>query len=123
MLAEVEDFDNRHGTERFPMQSADDQVKSPLSSRRPDHTAEQCRGGICIFVSYVPSSATELPSSPTRVPRLTAILFLASSVRFAFAATAQVFARPSKGPLVQTANHTSFSNHTLHDKPTQGQGL
>jgi hypothetical protein len=52
------------------------------------------------------------------VPRLTAVLFLASSARLAFAATAQVFARPSKSPLVQTANYTSFSNNTLHDKPT-----
>jgi hypothetical protein len=50
--------------------------------------------------------------------RLTAVLFLASSVRLAFAATAQDFVRPSKGPLVQTANYTSFSNNTLHDKPT-----
>ncbi|KAJ7263888.1 phosphoesterase family-domain-containing protein [Mycena rebaudengoi] len=50
--------------------------------------------------------------------RLTAVLFLASSVRLAFAATAQDFVRPSKGPLVQTANYTNFSNNTLHDKPT-----
>ncbi|KAJ7914575.1 phosphoesterase family-domain-containing protein [Mycena leptocephala] len=46
---------------------------------------------------------------------LSAVL-LAVSVRFVSAATAQVFAPPSKGPLVQTANYTSFSNHTLNDK-------
>ncbi|KAJ7776306.1 phosphoesterase family-domain-containing protein [Mycena metata] len=43
-------------------------------------------------------------------------LILASSVRLASAATAQVFAPASKGPLVQTANYTSFSNNTLNDK-------
>ncbi|KAF7359828.1 Acid phosphatase [Mycena venus] len=48
--------------------------------------------------------------------RLARALLLASSARFAFAATAQVFAQPSKNPLVQTANYTSFSNNTLHDK-------
>jgi hypothetical protein len=51
--------------------------------------------------------------SPTTL--LSAVL-LAVSVRLASAATAQVFAPPSKGPLVQTANYTSFSNHTLNDK-------
>jgi len=40
----------------------------------------------------------------------------ASSVRLASAATAQVFAPPSRNPLVQTANYTSFSNTTLNDK-------
>jgi hypothetical protein len=39
-------------------------------------------------------------------------------VRLAAAASAQVFAPPSKGPLVQTANYTSFSNSTLNEKPT-----
>ncbi|KAJ7776308.1 phosphoesterase family-domain-containing protein [Mycena metata] len=43
-------------------------------------------------------------------------LILASSARLASAATAPVFAPPSKGPLVQTANYTSFSNNTLNDK-------
>ncbi|KAJ7027158.1 phosphoesterase family-domain-containing protein [Mycena alexandri] len=43
-------------------------------------------------------------------------LILASSARLASAASAQVFAPPSKGPLVQTANYTSFSNSTLNDK-------
>ncbi|KAF8126670.1 phosphoesterase family-domain-containing protein [Mycena galopus ATCC 62051] len=54
--------------------------------------------------------------------RLAAVLFLAASVRLASAATAQVFAPASKGPLVQTANYTSFSNSTLKDKPkTKGK--
>ncbi|KAF8190982.1 phosphoesterase family-domain-containing protein, partial [Mycena galopus ATCC 62051] len=47
---------------------------------------------------------------------LSAVLLAASSVRLASAATAQVFATPSKGPLVQTANYTSFSNSTLNDR-------
>ncbi|KAJ7182343.1 phosphoesterase family-domain-containing protein [Mycena crocata] len=47
---------------------------------------------------------------------LSFVLFVASSVRLAAAATAQVFAPPSRGPLVQTANYTSFSNHTLNDR-------
>ncbi|KAJ6550284.1 phosphoesterase family-domain-containing protein [Mycena capillaripes] len=47
---------------------------------------------------------------------LSTVLLVASSVRLAAAATAQVFAPPSKGPLVQTANYTSFSNSTLNDK-------
>ncbi|KAJ6563890.1 phosphoesterase family-domain-containing protein [Mycena capillaripes] len=47
---------------------------------------------------------------------LSAVLFAAYSVRLASAATAQVFVPPSKGPLVQTSNYTSFSNHTLNDK-------
>jgi hypothetical protein len=51
--------------------------------------------------------------------RLTAVLFVASFVRLAAAASAQVFAPPSQGPLVQTANYTSFSNSTLKDKPTR----
>jgi len=50
--------------------------------------------------------------------RLSAVLLLASSAPLAFAATAQVFSPPSKGPLVQSANYTSFSNSTLKDKPT-----
>jgi len=50
--------------------------------------------------------------------RLSAVLFLASSVRLAAAATAQVFAPASTGPLVQSANYTSFSNSTLTDRPT-----
>ncbi|KAJ7848900.1 hypothetical protein B0H13DRAFT_2674906 [Mycena leptocephala] len=49
---------------------------------------------------------------------LTAVLFVASSVRLAAAASAQVFAPPSQRPLVQTANYTSFSNNTLKDKLT-----
>jgi hypothetical protein len=44
-----------------------------------------------------------------------AVLF-ASSFRLAGAVTAQTFEPPSKGPLVQTANYTSFSNNTLHNK-------
>ncbi|KAJ7164267.1 phosphoesterase family-domain-containing protein [Mycena filopes] len=47
---------------------------------------------------------------------LPTFLFVLSYVRLTSAATAQVFAPPSKGPLVQTANYTSFSNHTLNDK-------
>jgi hypothetical protein len=50
--------------------------------------------------------------------RLAAVLLLASSVRLAAAATAQLFAPASKGPLVQSANYTSFSNSTLRDRPT-----
>ncbi|KAF7333706.1 Phosphoesterase-domain-containing protein [Mycena venus] len=50
--------------------------------------------------------------------RLSTVLFFASGVRLAAAATAQVFSPPSKGPLVQTANYTSFSNSTLKDKVT-----
>ncbi|KAF7369669.1 Phosphoesterase-domain-containing protein [Mycena venus] len=52
------------------------------------------------------------------MPRLSVVLLLASGVRLAAAATAQVFAAPSKGPLMQTANYTSFSNSTLKDKVT-----
>ncbi|KAJ7903221.1 hypothetical protein B0H13DRAFT_2233950 [Mycena leptocephala] len=55
------------------------------------------------------------PSYDVPTTLLSAVL-LAVSVRLASAATAQVFAPPSKGPLVQTANYTSFSNHTLNDK-------
>ncbi|KAJ6534358.1 phosphoesterase family-domain-containing protein [Mycena capillaripes] len=44
------------------------------------------------------------------------LLLAASSARRASAAIAQVFAPPSSGPLVQTANYTSFSNNTLNDK-------
>ncbi|KAJ7626740.1 phosphoesterase family-domain-containing protein [Mycena rosella] len=44
-----------------------------------------------------------------------AVLF-ASSFRLAGAVAAQTFEPPSKGPLVQTANYTSFSNNTLHTK-------
>lgn len=47
---------------------------------------------------------------------LTSILFATSWVHLAYAATAQLFAPPSRNPLVQTANYTSFSNHTLNDK-------
>ncbi|KAJ7483468.1 phosphoesterase family-domain-containing protein [Mycena latifolia] len=43
------------------------------------------------------------------------VLF-ASSFRLAGAVSAQTFSPPSKGPLVQTANYTSFSNNTLHNK-------
>jgi hypothetical protein len=50
--------------------------------------------------------------------RLTAVLFVASSVWLDAAASAQVFTPPSEGPLVQTANYTSLSNSTLKDKPT-----
>ncbi|KAJ7617124.1 phosphoesterase family-domain-containing protein [Roridomyces roridus] len=46
---------------------------------------------------------------------LSTVLVAAASVRLAAAASAQVFSPPSKGPLVQTANYTSFSNTTLHD--------
>ncbi|KAJ7483479.1 phosphoesterase family-domain-containing protein [Mycena latifolia] len=45
-----------------------------------------------------------------------AALLFASSFRLAGAVAAQVFEPPSKGPLVQTANYTSFSNNTLHTK-------
>ncbi|KAJ7065136.1 phosphoesterase family-domain-containing protein [Mycena belliarum] len=45
-----------------------------------------------------------------------ATVLFASSFRLAGAVSAQTFEPPSKGPLVQTANYTSFSNHTLHDK-------
>ncbi|KAJ7921779.1 hypothetical protein B0H13DRAFT_1866384 [Mycena leptocephala] len=38
-------------------------------------------------------------------------------MRLTAAASAQVFAPPSQGPLVQTANYTSFSNNTPKDKP------
>ncbi|KAF7360852.1 Phosphoesterase-domain-containing protein [Mycena sanguinolenta] len=56
--------------------------------------------------------------------RLSAALLLAASARLAAAATAQVFAPPSTGPLVQTANYTSFSNSTLKDKPScQGRAF
>ncbi|KAF7364351.1 Phosphoesterase-domain-containing protein [Mycena sanguinolenta] len=47
---------------------------------------------------------------------LSAVLLAASSVRLASAATAQVFAPPSRSPLVQTSNYTSFSNTTLNDR-------
>ena len=47
---------------------------------------------------------------------LSAVLLAACSVRLAEAATAQVFAKPAKGPLVQTANYTGFSNNTLNDR-------
>ncbi|KAJ7676636.1 phosphoesterase family-domain-containing protein [Mycena polygramma] len=49
---------------------------------------------------------------------LLSVALFSASVRLAAAATAQVFTPPSKGPLVQTANYTSFSNSTLNDKPT-----
>ncbi|KAK6971692.1 phosphoesterase family-domain-containing protein [Favolaschia claudopus] len=56
--------------------------------------------------------------------RLAAVLLLASSARLASAASAQVFTPPSRGPLVQTANYTSFSNSTLKDKPkTKGKAF
>lgn len=44
-----------------------------------------------------------------------ALLPAAFCVRLAAAATAQVFALPSKSLLVQTANYTSFSNTALSD--------
>ncbi|KAJ7135094.1 phosphoesterase family-domain-containing protein [Mycena filopes] len=44
------------------------------------------------------------------------LLLIAASARLAAAATAQTFAPASRGPLVQTANYTSFSNSTLNDK-------
>ncbi|KAJ7088900.1 phosphoesterase family-domain-containing protein [Mycena belliarum] len=44
-----------------------------------------------------------------------AALLFASSFRLAGAVAAQVFEPPSKGPLVQTSNYTSFSNNTLHN--------
>ncbi|KAJ7074697.1 phosphoesterase family-domain-containing protein [Mycena amicta] len=47
---------------------------------------------------------------------LTLVLLAASAVRIANAATALTFQPPSSGPLVQTANYTTFSNSTLHDK-------
>ncbi|KAK6966637.1 phosphoesterase-domain-containing protein [Favolaschia claudopus] len=46
---------------------------------------------------------------------LSLALSLSSSIHLAYAATAQVFAPPSRGPLVQSANYTSFSNNTLRD--------
>ncbi|KAK7002219.1 hypothetical protein R3P38DRAFT_3042069 [Favolaschia claudopus] len=56
--------------------------------------------------------------------RLAAVLLLVSSARLASAASAQVFAPPSRGPLVQTANYTSFSNSTLNDKhKTKGKAF
>ncbi|KAJ7767630.1 phosphoesterase family-domain-containing protein [Mycena metata] len=45
-----------------------------------------------------------------------AVLILLPCFRLASAATAQSFVPPSKGPLVQTGNYTSFSNNTLNDK-------
>ncbi|KAK6969367.1 phosphoesterase family-domain-containing protein [Favolaschia claudopus] len=47
---------------------------------------------------------------------LSALLLCTSAIHLAFAATAQVFVPPSTGPLVQTANYTSFSNFTLDDR-------
>ncbi|KAJ7065131.1 phosphoesterase family-domain-containing protein [Mycena belliarum] len=47
---------------------------------------------------------------------LPAAVLFALSFRLAGAISAQTFAPPSKGPLVQTANYTSFSNNTLHNK-------
>lgn len=47
---------------------------------------------------------------------VSAALVASSLVQLASAATAQIFEPPSKGPLVQTANYTSFSNTTLRDK-------
>ncbi|KAJ7123634.1 phosphoesterase family-domain-containing protein [Mycena epipterygia] len=47
---------------------------------------------------------------------VSAALVASSFVQLANAATAQIFEPPSKGPLVQTANYTSFSNTTLRDK-------
>ncbi|KAJ6615801.1 phosphoesterase family-domain-containing protein [Mycena sp. CBHHK59/15] len=47
---------------------------------------------------------------------VSAAVLLASSFRLAGAVSAQTFEPPSKGPLVQTANYTSFSNNTLHGK-------
>ncbi|KAJ7192447.1 phosphoesterase family-domain-containing protein [Mycena pura] len=47
---------------------------------------------------------------------LSAVLLAACSARLAEAAIAQIFAKPAKGPLVQTANYTGFSNNTLNDK-------
>ncbi|KAJ7438392.1 phosphoesterase family-domain-containing protein [Mycena galericulata] len=52
--------------------------------------------------------------SPART--LLPALLAAASLRLASAATAQTFVPASKGPLVQTANYTSFSNSTLNDK-------
>jgi hypothetical protein len=63
-------------------------------------------------------NAPYAPTQSTQMTRLAAVLFVASSVRLVTAASAQVFAPPSQGSLVQTANYTSFSNNTLKDKPT-----
>ncbi|CAK5276774.1 unnamed protein product [Mycena citricolor] len=50
---------------------------------------------------------------------LVSLLAAASSIRSASAAVSQAFAPPSpRGPLVQTANYTAFSNSTLDDKVT-----
>ncbi|KAF8132720.1 hypothetical protein K438DRAFT_1998348 [Mycena galopus ATCC 62051] len=50
---------------------------------------------------------------------LSAFLLIASDERLrTVAATTQVFAPPSKGPLVLTANYTSFSKSTPKDKAT-----
>ncbi|KAJ6610529.1 hypothetical protein B0H10DRAFT_2224908 [Mycena sp. CBHHK59/15] len=49
---------------------------------------------------------------------LSAALLIASDERLTAAATTQVFAPPSKGPFVLTANYTSFSKSTLKDKAT-----
>ncbi|CAK5270744.1 unnamed protein product [Mycena citricolor] len=51
-----------------------------------------------------------------------ALLTLCALARTASAATAQTFVPPSKGPLVQTANYTTFSNSTIKDgKPVKGK--
>ncbi|KAF7354359.1 Phosphoesterase-domain-containing protein [Mycena venus] len=52
--------------------------------------------------------------SPTL--RLLSALLLPCSVHLARAATADGFVPPSRSPLVQTSNYTSFSNNTLNDK-------
>ncbi|KAJ7085904.1 phosphoesterase family-domain-containing protein [Mycena epipterygia] len=54
-----------------------------------------------------------MPSVTLRLVSTAAMLF--SSVGLTHAFTAQTFEPPSKGPLVQTTNYTSFSNNTLHD--------
>ncbi|KAJ7144511.1 phosphoesterase family-domain-containing protein [Mycena epipterygia] len=47
---------------------------------------------------------------------VSATALFVSSVHLANAISAQTFEPPSKGPLVQTSNYTSFSNNTLDDK-------
>ncbi|KAJ7118382.1 hypothetical protein C8R44DRAFT_790651 [Mycena epipterygia] len=51
---------------------------------------------------------------PLRI--VSAAAFLASFVQLAHTLSAQTFTPASKGPLVQSANYTSFSNNTLQDK-------
>ncbi|KAJ6544504.1 hypothetical protein B0H19DRAFT_1221965 [Mycena capillaripes] len=53
---------------------------------------------------------------PSTLLLVFALLVALFSVHQAAAITSQIFSPPSKGPLIQTANYTSFSNSTLNDK-------